>query len=244
MSSTTPIQARYLVFPALRRALLASLLLGFAFASSPLVTRAARVQDQVMLELSGTSANVRDVGSDVRIELFRWSTAEERQALVESMQPLPPLPPPSDAEGGGRGGRGGGRGGRGGRGAPEEPPDPISRLTTAISESPTIGYVWTDEMAGYSVKYAHRITQPGGGDRIILALNRRLGGYTGKWDPVGAAGTTDYEFTLVELALDSDGSGEGRASLTAEVVVDDALGTPVLAGSVNLAPVVENIRSR
>lgn len=242
MNSTTPLEARDIY----RRAMLASLVLGFAFASLPMQIRAARVQDQqVMLELSGTSANVRDAGGDVRIELFRWSTAEERQVLVESMQPLPPLPPPTEAGDGGRGGRGGfgGRGGRGGRGAPEEPPDPISRLTTAIAESPTIGYVWTDEIAGYSVKYAHRINQPDGGERIILALNRRLGGYTGKWDPVEAAEPTDYEFTLVELALDSNGNGEGIASLTAEVVVDDALGTPVLAGAGNLMPVVENIRT-
>jgi hypothetical protein len=235
------------MFLALGRVSFAAVLLGFAFGSSVPHIHAARVQDrQVLLELSGTSANVREAGGDVRIELFRFSTAEERQALVASMQPLPPPPPPSENENGrgGRGGRGGfgGRGGRGG--APQEPPDPISRLTTAISEAPTVGYVWTEERAGYSVKYAHRITQPGGGDRIILALNRRLGGYTGRWDPVDASPTTDYAFTLVELVLDSDGNGEGKASLTAEVVADDALGTPILSGAATVAPVVENIRSR
>ena len=32
---------------------------------------------------------------------------------------------------------------------------------------------------------------------------------------------TDYEFTLIEIRLDSKGLGEGKTSLTTKVIVDD-----------------------
>src|SRR5262245_21042481 len=96
--------------------------------------------------------------------------------------------------GGGRGGRGGGRGGRGGRGgdaaAPAKPPDPIETLNTAIGKAPTVGYIWTSETVGYSIKYAHRIASPDGSERIVLATDRRLGGVTNAWKPAGSVTTT------------------------------------------------------
>src|SRR5262249_35924377 len=62
----------------------------------------------------------------------------------------------ADVIGAGRGGRGGRGGGRGGRGdaEPGKPPDPISTLTTALGKAPTVGYFWTNEVVGYSIKYA------------------------------------------------------------------------------------------
>ncbi len=136
--------------------------------------------------------------------------------------------------GGGRGARGGGagRGGRGGRGsdaaAPAKPPDPISNLTAAIGKAPTVGYIWTDEVVGYSIKYAYHVPFSDGGDRIVLVTDRRLGGYTNGWKPAGSATPTDYDFTLVEVRLDPKGSGEGKTSLTTKVVVDNDLKALVL----------------
>jgi hypothetical protein len=198
------------------------------------------------INLTAKSANVSESGTPVRINLFRWSTDEERNSLVASMDPKGP---PTGARGrGGRGGRGGldpndpaladvggvgaasaGRGGRGGgrggRGdAPAAPPNPIASLTTAIGNTPTIGYIWTNEVVGYSVKYAYRAPLPDGGERIILATNRRLGADTPSWK-LQAASTasipTEYDFTVFEIRLDSKGVGEGKTSLTTKVVVDN-----------------------
>ena len=77
----------------------------------------------------------------------------------------------------GRAGRGGGRDGRGGRGdAPPPPPPPITpigALTNAIAKAPTIGYIWTDEATGYSIKlHAYRLPLPAGGERVVLATSR------------------------------------------------------------------------
>jgi len=137
---------------------------------------------------------------------------------------------------GGRGGRGGGRGGRG-DGEPGKPPDPISTLTTALGKAPTVGYFWTNEVVGYSIKYAYRTPLPQGGERIILATDRRLGAGTAGWKPVATGTPTDYEFTLIEVRIDSKGVGEGKASLTSKVIfdsdaktlaLDNYSGTPVI----------------
>jgi hypothetical protein len=171
------------------------------------------------------------------------------QAAADDVAPDPALAEVDGAGGGGgggRGGRGGGRGGRGGRGgdaaaAPAKPPDPIQILNTAIEKAPTVGYIWTNEVVGYSIKYAQRIASPDGSERIILATDRRLGGVTNAWKPAGSVTPTDYEFTVIELRLSSKGVSEGKTTLTAKVAIDNdtkALGlenyagTPVMLASV------------
>jgi len=117
----------------------------------------------------------------------------------------------------GGGGRGGGRGGRGGDAAPLTP---IQAFTAALQKAPTVGYIWTTDVTGYSIKYATHSMQPDGSERIVLATDRRLGAYSPAWT-LNAAGTpTDYEFTLLELHLDPKG-GEGKASLTTKLVADN-----------------------
>jgi hypothetical protein len=204
-----------------------------------------------VLNLTAKSANVSEAGTPVRINILRWSTEEERLPLLAVLNPALAPPPAAGARGGrgrgargddpapdpalaevdagagGRGGRGGaGRGGgRGGRGgdaaAPAKPPDPISNLAAAIGKAPTVGYVWTNEVVGYSIKYAQHIPFSDGGDRILLVTDRKLGGYTNSWKPVGSATPTDYDFTLLEIRLDPKGAGEGKTSLATKVVIDN-----------------------
>ena len=68
-------------------------------------------------------------------------------------------------------------------------------------------------MTGYSIKYAYRTPLPDGGERIILATDRRLGTHTTGWQPVRRSqrgAVTDYEFTVIEMRLDAKGFGEGK----------------------------------
>lgn len=146
--------------------------------------------------------------------------------------------------GGGRGGRGGGGGGRGGRGgdaAPAKPPDPYQTLAAAIGKAPTVGYVWSgNEVVGYSIKYA-QLLKADGGERLILATDRRLGGFSSGWKPAGSATPTDYDFTVIDIRLDAKGAGEGKTSLASKVVVDSDAKILALenyaAAPVNLAAV-------
>ena len=138
----------------------------------------------------------------------------------------------------GRGGRGAGRGGRGGAAGPS---NPIAALTAAIDKAPTLGYIWTREITGYAIKYAYQVSLTDGGERIVLATNRRLGGYSPAWNPVGAPAVTDYEFTLIEIRLDARGRGEGKTSVTTKVVVDNEARTVALENYAATPALLQNV---
>ena len=83
-------------------------------------------------------------------------------------------------------GRGGARGGA--TGEPTQTPD--ASLAAALKKAPTVGILWTSETVGYSIKYAYRLPQPDGGERIILATDRRVGAWSSLWKPTAAAGAS------------------------------------------------------
>jgi hypothetical protein len=139
----------------------------------------------------------------------------------------------------GRGGRGGGRGGRGEAAAPISP---IAALTGAIGKAPTIGYIWTDEVTGYSIKYAWRAPMPSGGERIILATTRALGALSPQWKPAGGEPATDYEFTVIELRLNAKGLGEGKTSLTSKVIIDNDAKTIALENYAAAPVILQNVK--
>ena len=187
------------------------------------------------LELTATSLNVNRPDVPVRINLMRWSTINELDAVAMAWVAPEAVATP-DAEGGraGFGGRGRGRGG--GASAPS-PLAPIDAVTTTIQHGPTIGYLWTDSASGYSLKHAVRSQLPNGGERIVLTVDRRLDAHGSDWTPTNSHEPTDYEFTLIELRIDAEGAGEGRTSLTTEIVLDEETGVLVLDGYA-AAPVI------
>ena len=113
---------------------------------------------------------------------------------------------------------------------------PQASLAAALKKEPTVGVLWTSEIVGYSIKYAYRLPQPDGGERIILATDRRVGIWSNLWK-LPAANTTDYAFSLIELRVNSKGEGEGKMSLTGKVVVDSSAKTIALDGY-NALPVI------
>src|SRR6185369_5922314 len=99
--------------------------------------------------------------------------------------------------------RGGGRGGGGGGGAAAQTPE--SSLAAAIKRASTVGILWTSENVGYSIKYAYRLSQPDGSERIILATDRRVGAWSNLWTPTPPVTSTDYGFSIIGLRLNSKG---------------------------------------
>jgi hypothetical protein len=124
-------------------------------------------------------------------------------------------------------------------------------LTAAIGKAPTIGYVWTSGITGYSIKYAYHAPLPDGGERIVLATDRRLGAYLPAWTPAPAStagpeasstpAATDYEFTLIEMRMNAKGSGEGKTSLAAKVIVDGDANTLALDDYAGAALNLKNV---
>ena len=127
---------------------------------------------------------------------------------------------------------GGARGGRGGRagGAPAAPRTPDAALAAAARELPAVGYFWTSEVGGYLIRYAYRVPQPGGGSRIILLTDKRLGAAKNNWRAASPAAANAYEFTLIELRLPPKGAGVGKASITGAVAVDPETKSVALDG--------------
>jgi len=164
------------------------------------------------------------------ITLSRWSTDAERTPLLAALSAPPAAPARAAAPPAAAGGRAGGRG----RGAPPPPPpSPFARLSAAIKAAPTLGYIWTDGVTGYSIKYAWRSPgmQPGMEEkqRIVLVTDRRLDSHAPDWAPAsGSAG--DAEFTVIELRIDGQGTGEGKTSLTTNVAIDTTAKTLALDG--------------
>jgi hypothetical protein len=215
---------------------------------------------------AATSAHVAQPGSPINIKIFRWSTDEERAPLMAALNTPPPPPPPPpppaapapeppapeadaapaapDQANAGRAGRAGRAGGRGGRGAAPPPPPkpitPVEALTNAITKAPTIGYIWTDEVTGYSIKYAYRLPLPAGGERIVLATSRVLGGGSMQWKPTEPA--TEYEFTVIELRLNAKGLGEGKTSLTSKVIVDNDAKTLAIENYTAAPVILQNVK--
>ena len=116
-------------------------------------------------------------------------------------------------------------------------------MTAAIGRAPTIGYIWTTEVTGYSIKYAWHMASPEG-ERIVLVTDRRFGAYSPGWKLKSSDMPTDYEFTVVELRLDPKGVGEGKTSLTTKVVVDSAAGTLALDNYAGAPAIFQNVKQR
>jgi hypothetical protein len=115
-------------------------------------------------------------------------------------------------------------------------------LKTALDKTPTVGYLWSSEVAGYSLRYAVRLPEQDGGERILLVTDRRLGAANDLWKPVGPGTPTNYEFSLVELHVNSKGEGEGKISLTGKVAADTAAKAIALENYGALPVVLKNVK--
>ena len=111
-----------------------------------------------------------------------------------------PAPAPAPARGRGAAQGAGARGG-----APAAAPTPESQLALALKEAPTVGYLWSSEVAGYAVRYAGKTALPDGADRIILITDRRLGEANGLWRSPAQTGPAPYDFSIIELRLNEKG---------------------------------------
>jgi hypothetical protein len=174
---------------------------------------------------AGSSAVASAKAEALTITLSRWSTDAERAPLIAALSAAPPAPARAVAPPPAAGGRAGGRG----RGAPPPPPSPFAKLSAAIKAAPTLGYIWTDGVTGYSIKYAWRSPGTEEKERIVLVTDRRLNSHAPKW-PAASGAADDAEFTVIELRIDGQGTGEGKTSLTTRVAIDADARTLALDG--------------
>ena len=192
----------------------------------------------------GGGAAGRGAGRGARGGANAAANAPDPAAPPAAQAVAPDLPPDPDQVDGAapaqRGGRGGRGGGGGGGGAATQTPE--SSLAAAIQKAPTAGILWTSENVGYSIKYAYRMPQPDGGERIILATDRRVGKWSNLWQPAATVTPSDYAFSIIELHLNSKGEGEGRGVVTGKVAIDSAAKTIALDNYAALPVILKTVK--
>src|SRR5438874_10110441 len=98
------------------------------------------------------------------------------------------------------------------------------KLLDTLQDMPRVGYFRTPNSIGYDLHYAHRNPLPDGGERVVLATDRRIG----FWEAANRPRSIDYPFTIVEMRLNADGEGEGKLSLATKIIVENDNKTIVL----------------
>jgi hypothetical protein len=219
--------------------------------------------------LTATTDNVSGAHEKIRIDVLHWSTDDERAQLLAAWTLTAGRggrgrggrganDGPNDPFGTFKGGaaapvsdavaaalapdptveRGPAKSGA----APAARVTPESSLSAALEKGPIVGHLWSSEVAGYALRYAIRLPEPDGGERIVLISDRRLGVWNDLWKPVGPDAATNYPFSVIEVRLNSKGEGEGKVSLTGKITVDSAAKTIALDNYSALPVVLRNVR--
>jgi len=84
--------------------------------------------------------------------------------------------------------------------------DERSKLLSALPYVPVAGYLQWPGGLEHSIRYARQTPRPDGGSDIVIVIERPLWLW---WDPT-AKWAADQQFTVVQLRISKDGTGEGR----------------------------------
>jgi hypothetical protein len=90
------------------------------------------------------------------------------------------------------------------------------KLLDVLQGMPRVGYIRTPDSIGWDLHYAHKMPLPDGGERVVLATDRRIG----FWEAANQPRSIDYPFTVIELHLNNDGEGNGTLSLATKITAD------------------------
>jgi len=108
-----------------------------------------------------------------------------------------------------------------------------TKLLDLLQSMPRVGYIRANGGLGYDLHYAHKTPGEDGGERIIIATDRRIG----FWEAANQPRSIDYPFTVVELHINKDGEGEGKLSLATKVIGNKDTNT-VLLENYDIQPVL------
>jgi|SRR3954465_2640339 len=90
-------------------------------------------------------------------------------------------------------------------------------LLEALQKMPVVGYINTPGSLRYDLHFARQHDEAEGGRTITLATDR----YIGSWEAANRPRTIDYPFTVIQLQLDKDNKGVGKASIYTKITATD-----------------------
>ena len=97
-------------------------------------------------------------------------------------------------------------------------------LLSALQAIPRVGFIRTPDSLGYELHFAQKTPGEDGEEHIIIATDR----YISFWEATNRPRTIDYPFSLIELHMRPDGTGEGKMSIAAKITIDKKRQTVVL----------------
>jgi hypothetical protein len=86
-------------------------------------------------------------------------------------------------------------------------------LLKELQKMPVVGYINTPGSLRYDLHFARQRPEPEGGRMIFLMTDR----YIGAWEAANRPRTFDYPFMLIQLHVDKNGEGEGKASIYTKI---------------------------
>jgi hypothetical protein len=90
-------------------------------------------------------------------------------------------------------------------------------LLETLRDIPEVGTIRTPDSLGYPLHYAHQTAGEDGGRRVVIATDRPIG----FWEAANQPRTIDYPFTVIQMQLGPDGTGEGRMSIATRIIAHD-----------------------
>lgn len=90
------------------------------------------------------------------------------------------------------------------------------KLLDALRDRPKVGYIRTPNSIGYDLHYARKTPLEDGGERVVIATDR----YISFWEQWVHPRSIDYPFTVIEMRIGPEGTGEGKMSLATRITED------------------------
>lgn len=112
------------------------------------------------------------------------------------------------------------------------------KLLDALVDMPRVGYIRTPNSLAYDLHFARKTRLDEGGERIVLATDR----YISFWEATNRPRSVDYPFTVIELRVKPDGTGEGKMSLATRITGDQENGTIVLENYATQPVMLNDVR--
>ena len=90
------------------------------------------------------------------------------------------------------------------------------KLLDAVRDMPSAGRIGAPGQLSWDLRYARKIPNPDGGERIVLVTDRPIN----FGEAANQTRSLNYPFTVIELRLDRDGKGQGKMSTATKIVAD------------------------
>ena len=110
-------------------------------------------------------------------------------------------------------------------------------LLSALQRLPVVGGVRAPGSLNYDIHFARQRPEADGGRMVFLMTDR----YISAWEAMNRPRTIDYPFTLIQLQLDKNGKGVGKASVATQITQDPD-GTIVLENFSSQPVMLNDIR--